>query len=49
MRQVHETEGRRFEGATYRDVDIEIALVMPDSDDGLETIFRLQKPKDGSH
>ena len=45
---MHETEGRPFEGVTLRDVDIKAALVMPESDNGVETIFRLQKRADGS-
>ncbi|KAL9127726.1 MAG: hypothetical protein Q9217_003456 [Psora testacea] len=48
LRQVHETEGRAFEGVTLRDVDIKTALVIPDNNDGVESILRLQKPTDGS-
>ncbi|MCJ1356960.1 MAG: hypothetical protein MMC33_006956 [Icmadophila ericetorum] len=48
LRQVYETEGRSFEGVTLRDVDIKTALVIPDNNDGVETILRLQKPTDGS-
>ncbi|KAL8911255.1 MAG: hypothetical protein Q9171_003553 [Xanthocarpia ochracea] len=48
LRQVYETEGRPFEGVTLRDVDIKTALVIPDSNDGVETILRLQAPTDGS-
>ena len=45
---MYETEGRSFEGVTLRDVDIKTALVIPDNNDGVETILRLQKPTDGS-
>ena len=49
LRQVHETEGQPFEGVTLRDVNIKTALVIPDNNDGVETILRLQKATDGSH
>ncbi|KAL8735777.1 MAG: hypothetical protein Q9166_000641 [cf. Caloplaca sp. 2 TL-2023] len=42
LRQVHETEGQPFEGVTLRDVNIKTALVIPDNNDGVETILRLQ-------
>lgn len=45
---MHETEGLPFEAVTLRDVDIKTALVIPDSDDGVETIFRMQNLTDGS-
>ena len=48
MRQVEETEGRTFEGVTLRDVDIKSALVVPDSNDGVETVLSLSKPTNGS-
>lgn len=43
---MHETEQRPFEGVTLRDVDIKTALVVPDRDEGVETIFSLQKLTD---
>ncbi|KAM0800653.1 polyketide synthase dehydratase-domain-containing protein [Usnea florida] len=48
LRQVHETEGQPIEGVTLRDVNIKTALVIPDSNDGVETILRLQKATDRS-
>ncbi|PBP25423.1 putative polyketide protein [Diplocarpon rosae] len=48
LRQSHETEGQPFEGVTIRDVDIKTALVVPENDDGVETIFSLQSPSNDS-
>ena len=45
---MHETEGQPIEGVTLRDVNIKTALVIPDSNDGVETILRLQKATDTS-
>ena len=44
---MHETEEQPFEAVTLRDVDIKTALVIPDNNDGVETIFRLQTATDG--
>ncbi|KAK2624711.1 hypothetical protein QTJ16_005904 [Diplocarpon rosae] len=48
LRQSHETDGLPFEGVTFRDVDIKTALVVPENDDGVETIFSLQSPNNDS-
>lgn len=48
LRQVEETEGRIIEGVTLRDVEIKSALVVPDSNDGVETVLSLSKPTNGS-
>lgn len=48
LRQVHETEGIPFEGATLRDMNIKAALVIPDSNDGIEIVTRLETT-DGSN
>ncbi|KAL8981793.1 MAG: hypothetical protein Q9205_003521 [Flavoplaca limonia] len=42
LRQVHETDGEPIKGVTLRDVDIKTALVIPDNNDGVEIILRLQ-------
>lgn len=42
LRQVYEIEGQPFECVTLRDVNIKTALVVPDDNDGVETILRLQ-------
>ncbi|KAL8898088.1 MAG: hypothetical protein Q9192_002255 [Flavoplaca navasiana] len=42
LRQVHETDGEQLKGVTLRDVNIKTALVIPDNNDGVETILRLQ-------
>ena len=42
LRQVYEIEGQPFESVTLRDVNIKNALVVPDANDGVETILRLQ-------
>ncbi|KAI0864757.1 hypothetical protein F4860DRAFT_528465 [Xylaria cubensis] len=44
LRQICETSGKTFEGVKLRDVDIKTALVVPDDDDGVETILNLQSP-----
>ncbi|KAI0449945.1 hypothetical protein F5B21DRAFT_492788 [Xylaria acuta] len=44
LRQICETSGKAFEGVKLRDVDIKTALVVPDDDDGVETILNLQSP-----
>ncbi|KAI1742845.1 hypothetical protein F4680DRAFT_27616 [Xylaria scruposa] len=44
LRQIRETSGKTFEGVKLRDVDIKTALVVPDDDDGVETILNLQSP-----
>ncbi|TRX90559.1 hypothetical protein FHL15_008532 [Xylaria flabelliformis] len=44
LRQICETSGKTFEGVKLRDVDIKTALVVPDDDDGIETILNLQSP-----
>ncbi|KAI8948157.1 hypothetical protein F4801DRAFT_604654 [Xylaria longipes] len=44
LRQICETSGKPFEGVKLRDVDIKTALVVPDDDDGVETILNLQSP-----
>ena len=49
LRQVYETEGQPINGVTLRDVNIKTALVIPDNNDGVETILRLQKATDRSH
>lgn len=43
LRQVRESAGLSFEGVKLRDVDIKTALVVPDNDDGVETVVHLQK------
>ena len=48
MRQIHETKEQPFKGFTLRDVNIKTALVIPDNNDGVETILRLQTATDGS-
>ena len=45
LRQVYETEGHPFESVTLRDVNIKTALVVPDANDGVETILRLHTAK----
>ncbi|KAI0547773.1 hypothetical protein F4679DRAFT_586237 [Xylaria curta] len=44
LRQICETSGKTFDGVKLRDVDIKTALVVPDDDDGVETILNLQSP-----
>ncbi|KAI1751035.1 hypothetical protein F4782DRAFT_201506 [Xylaria castorea] len=44
LRQICETSGKTFEGVKLRDVDIKTALVVPDDDDGVETILNFQSP-----
>ncbi|KAL8735746.1 MAG: hypothetical protein Q9181_002693 [Wetmoreana brouardii] len=36
LRQIHEDQKRPFDGVTLRETDIKAALVMPDTDDGVE-------------
>lgn len=43
LRQVRESASLSFEGVTLRDVDIKTALLVPDSDDGVEIIVHLQE------
>ena len=43
---MEETKDRPFEAVTLRDVDIKTALVIPHSNDGVETVLFLQKPTD---
>lgn len=45
---MHETKGQPFDGVTLRDVNIKTALVIPDNNDGVETILRLQTATDSS-
>lgn len=42
---MRESAGLTLGGVTLRDVDIKTALVVPDNDDGVEIITRLQEPK----
>ncbi|KAL8993489.1 MAG: hypothetical protein Q9169_006308 [Polycauliona sp. 2 TL-2023] len=42
LRQVQETQGQPLDSVTIRDVNITTALVIPDNNDGVETILRLQ-------
>ncbi|KAI0169553.1 hypothetical protein GGR52DRAFT_592149 [Hypoxylon sp. FL1284] len=44
LRQVRELAGLSFGGVKLRDVDIKKALMVPDNDDGVETIVYLQEP-----
>ncbi|KAI0467334.1 hypothetical protein F4859DRAFT_495046 [Xylaria cf. heliscus] len=46
LRQICETSGKTFEGFKLRDVDIKTALVVPDDDDGVETILNMRLPID---
>lgn len=39
---MHETDGEPLKGVTLRDVNIKTALVIPDNNEGVETILRLQ-------
>lgn len=41
LRQLRETAGLAFNGVTLRDVDIKTALVVPDTDEGIEIVVRL--------
>ncbi|KAL7625333.1 hypothetical protein AAE478_004549 [Parahypoxylon ruwenzoriense] len=43
LRQTRESADLPFDGVTLRDVDIKTALVVPDNDDGVEIIVRLQE------
>ena len=43
LRQVNEIKGVQLNGVTLRDVDIKIALVIPDTDNGIEIELRFQK------
>lgn len=44
---MRETVEKPFEAVTLRDVNIKTALVIPDNNDGVETILRLQTATDG--
>ncbi|KAI1146399.1 hypothetical protein F4825DRAFT_456522 [Nemania diffusa] len=44
LRQICETSGKAFEGVKLRDIDIKTALVVPDDDDGVEVIIKLESP-----
>ncbi|KAI9647923.1 hypothetical protein NHQ30_004312 [Ciborinia camelliae] len=46
--QIHETKGLSFEGITLRDVDIKTALVVPENDEGIETISGIEELSKGS-
>lgn len=46
--QVHEIEGRPFKSVTLRDVNIKTAVVVPDNNERVETILRLQTAMDKS-
>ena len=48
VRQIHETNDVPFEGVTLRDINIKTALVIPESDDGVEIQLHLQKVVDTS-
>lgn len=43
LKQVSEFEGLHVEGVTLRDVDIQTALVIPETDNGIEVQLRFQK------
>ncbi|KAI1370878.1 hypothetical protein F4677DRAFT_464877 [Hypoxylon crocopeplum] len=43
LRQLHESAGLPLGGVTLRDVDIKKALVVPNNDDGVEIVARLQE------
>jgi len=43
IRQISEANNVQISGVTFRDVAINIALVIPDTDDGIEVQFRLQQ------
>lgn len=43
LRQVSEVEGVQFDGVMLRDINIKTALVIPDTDDGVEVQLRFQK------
>ncbi|TVY18290.1 Reducing polyketide synthase DEP5 [Lachnellula arida] len=45
VRQVCETEGIEMKGASFRDVAIKTALVIPETEDGIEVHFRLLRMK----
>ena len=42
LRQFYETDGEPIKGVTLGNVDIKTALVIPDNNDGVEIILRLQ-------
>lgn len=46
---MHETDGETVKGVTLRDVNIKTALVIPDNNDGVETILRLQTRTGKAH
>lgn len=48
LRQVTEAKDETVQGVVLRDVDIRTALVIPDSDDGVEVISHLHSPTNGS-